>query len=74
MFYKNIKATVPKEVLLFLGSHDKIIADYICPLFPPYISAEDCDKIMSKITNKYTLSLFINPRRDEKFVPPRVAY
>ncbi len=49
MFYKNIKATVPKEVLLFLGSHDKITADYICPLFPPYISAGDCDQIMSKM-------------------------
>lgn len=44
-------AAIPKEVLIFTGSSDGVNADYIIPVFPPYLSTETMDDIMDKITN-----------------------
>lgn len=49
VFYKHDCCSIPKEVLIFIGSSDGENAEYICPVFPPYIDSKISDKIMAKI-------------------------
>lgn len=49
IFYKYDSCSIPKEVLLFIGSYDGENAEYICPIFPPYIDAKAADEIMAKV-------------------------
>ncbi|MCD8040058.1 MAG: hypothetical protein LUF82_00875 [Clostridia bacterium] len=46
LFYKYDNLSVPKEVLIFIASEDGVNADYICPIFTPYINAETQNEIM----------------------------
>ena len=49
VFYRYDNCSIPKEVLIFIGSSDGENAEYICPIFPPYIDVKVADEIMAKI-------------------------
>ena len=49
MFYKYDTGMIPTEFLVFIGSSDKTTAEYVVPIFPPYIDAQISDKLFSKI-------------------------
>lgn len=51
MYYKHDNGMIPTEFLFFVGSSNKAVAEYIVPIFPPYLDVKISDELFSKILN-----------------------
>lgn len=48
-YYMHDCCTIPKEALFFIGSYDGENAEYICPVFPPYMEPKAVKQIFAKV-------------------------